>query len=186
MAPQADREERRRKRQAIFDRILQNAPAIFNAAQLRVFLSALVQLDPYIDDVAEAIVGYDENNHRTPEEVLLSTIEGVSDSQLTAFALRLAFTAHIAVPRADETDFLAKAEGVFVPQQPKKEATAKKTVQKGDAKSLKKAAARMPDCGKQGKREKGGLTKTNRCGEESSITTARRQRRSANQQASSF
>jgi hypothetical protein len=42
-------------RNAKFDRILENAPAMFSAAQLRVFLRAHVNLDPYTfaDDVAD-------------------------------------------------------------------------------------------------------------------------------------
>ncbi len=45
-------------------RILENAPATFTAAQLRVFLHSLISLDPYdfAEDVAEYFVGGDENN----------------------------------------------------------------------------------------------------------------------------
>ena len=44
----------------------------FTAAQLRVFLRALVNLDPYTltDDVAEHFAGDDENNQQTAEEIL--------------------------------------------------------------------------------------------------------------------
>ena len=54
-------------RQATFERILENAPPTFTAAQLRVFLRALVNLDPYTftDDVAEHFAGDDENNQQT-------------------------------------------------------------------------------------------------------------------------
>ena len=62
-----------------FDRILDNAPAMFSAAQLRVFLRALVNIDPYtFDDVAEHFAADDENNEQTSEEILLSTIDGLT------------------------------------------------------------------------------------------------------------
>ncbi len=56
-AEQARREELRQAREATYNRILENAPASFNAAQLRVLLRAIVNLDPYTfaDDLAEEI-----------------------------------------------------------------------------------------------------------------------------------
>jgi ParB family chromosome partitioning protein len=89
---------------------------------LRVFLRALCNLDPYtiIDDVAEHFDD-DENNQRTAEEVLISTIDGLTDHNLTSFALRLALTGHVAIPRDREFDFLTEAEGAFIPPQPLKE-----------------------------------------------------------------
>ena len=45
-AERARREKMQKARNAKFDRILENAPAMFTAAQLRVFLRALVNLDP--------------------------------------------------------------------------------------------------------------------------------------------
>ena len=55
-----------RGRQATFHRILENAPAILNAAQLRVLLRALVNLDPYTfaDDLAEDIAADNENERK--------------------------------------------------------------------------------------------------------------------------
>jgi hypothetical protein len=57
-AERARREKLQKARNAKFDRILENAPAKFTAAQLRVFLRALVNLDPYTfaDDVAELTI----------------------------------------------------------------------------------------------------------------------------------
>ena len=74
-------------RQDNFERILENAPPMFNAAQLRVFLRALCNLDPYTltDDVAEYFAGNDENNQQTSEEILLSTLDGLPDEKLTGF-----------------------------------------------------------------------------------------------------
>ena len=109
-------------REATFNRILENAPAMFNAAQLRVFLRALVNLDPYTftDDVAEHFAGDNENNQQTAEEILLSTLDGLTDEKLTGFALRLALTGHVGIPRENEFDFLTEAETAFVPPPPKK------------------------------------------------------------------
>jgi len=110
-------------REATFNRILENAPPMFNAAQLRVFLRALVNLDPYTltDDVAEHFAGDNENNQQTAEDILLSTIDDLTDDKLTGFALRLALTGYIDIPREGEFDFLIEAEAVFVPPQPKSE-----------------------------------------------------------------
>ena len=45
---------------------------MFSAAQLRVLLTALVTLSPeFIEDVAPYIVGDDENNQQTAEEVFV-------------------------------------------------------------------------------------------------------------------
>ncbi len=53
----AKRDELRKQREDTFERIVANAPAIFTAAQLRVILRAIVNLDPYTfaDDLAEDI-----------------------------------------------------------------------------------------------------------------------------------
>jgi len=130
-------------RQATFDRILENAPAMFSAAQLRVFLRALCNLDPYTitDDVAEHFAGDNENNQQTAEEILSSALSETTDDKLTSFALRLALTGYVAIPREIEFDFLSEAEAAFVPPQPAKEKKPKKAPRliKGAA---KKAATR--------------------------------------------
>ena len=86
-AEQARKDEQRKARAAIFGRILENAPAIFNAPQLRVMLRALVNLDPYTfaDDLAEDIAADSENEQRSAEEILLSTIDATADDKLTRF-----------------------------------------------------------------------------------------------------
>ncbi|MDQ2835199.1 MAG: ParB/RepB/Spo0J family partition protein [Acidobacteriota bacterium] len=123
-AERARREAVQKARQASFERILENAPAMFTAIQLRVFLRALVNLDPYdfAEDVAAYYVGDDENNQQTPEEVLASTLTNLPDEKLTGFALRLALTGHMDIPRESDFDFLAEAESIFVPTPPKKKA----------------------------------------------------------------
>ena len=130
-AERTRRETLRMARQANFERIVENAPAMFTAAQLRVFLRALINLDPYdfAEDVAAHFVGDDENNQQTPEEVLASTLTSLPDEKLTSFALRLALTGHMDIPREGDFDFLAEAESVFVLEQPKKKPAAKKAKQ---------------------------------------------------------
>jgi len=115
-------------REATFERILENAPAIFNAAQLRVFLRALVNLDPYTitDDVAEHFAGDDENHQQTAEEILAFALTETPDEKLTSFALRIALTGYVAIPPEGELDFLAEAAAAFVPAQPPKEKKVKK------------------------------------------------------------
>ena len=153
-AEQTQRNEQRKSRTATFERILENAPANFTAMQLRVVLRAIVNLDPYTfaDDLAEDIAADNENEQRSAEEVLLSTIDATADDKLTRFALRLALGGHIGIPREGEFDLLTEAESVFVPPPPKKKAAkkakpptriespAKATVQRA-ASSKKKIAA---------------------------------------------
>jgi len=115
-------------RQTIFERILENAPPMFTAPQLRVFLRALCNLDPYTitDDVAEHFAGDNENNQQTAEEILASALSETPDEKLTSFALRLALTGYVAIPREGEFDFLTEAEAAFAPPQPTKEKKPKK------------------------------------------------------------
>ncbi len=131
----------RQTRKATFERILANAPDSFSATQLRMLLRALVNLDPYTfaDDVAEEIGGGDENEKRTAEEVLLAAIDSLGDEKLTGFALRLALTSHVGIPREGEVDFLAETEAIFLQPQPKK-ASSKKACKPTPIKASKTAA----------------------------------------------
>ena len=121
---------------------------MFNVAQLRVFLRALCNLDPYTitDDVAEHFAGDNENNQQTAEEILASALSETPDEKLTSFALRLALTGYVAIPRESEFDFLAEAEAAFsqpkpqAEKKPKKAPTPIKTVAKKTV-PKKKAAA---------------------------------------------
>jgi ParB family chromosome partitioning protein len=139
-------------RYAVFDRILENAPATFIAAQLRVFLRALVTADPYsfAEDVAASFASdEDYNDERTPQEVLLSTVETLTDEKLTGFALRLALTAHRDIPQEGNFDFLAQAETAFSspqveeasPVKKRKASNATKAQTKPKSTAKKKAAA---------------------------------------------
>jgi ParB family chromosome partitioning protein len=101
---------------------------MFNAAQLRVFLRALCNLDPYTitDDVAEHFAGDNENNQQTAEEILASALSETPDEKLTSFALRLALTGYVAIPRESKFDFLTEAEAAFIPSKPQPEKKPKK------------------------------------------------------------
>ena len=111
-------------RTATFERILDNAPATFSATQLRVFLRALVNLDPYTftDDVAEHFAGDDENHNKSAEEILLEVVDGLTDDKLTGFALRLVLTGSTPIPRDGEADSLTDAAAAFLPAKPQKKA----------------------------------------------------------------
>lgn len=112
-----------------YERILENAPPMFTPAQLRVFLRALISLDPYTltDDVAEHFACDDENHQQTAEKILATALTEMLDDELTSFALRIALTGYIATPREGEFDFLAEAEAAFVPLHPTNEKKRKRT-----------------------------------------------------------
>jgi ParB family transcriptional regulator, chromosome partitioning protein len=100
------------------DRMVENAPAMFSAAQLRVLLTALINLNPdFIDDVAALIVGDDENNQQMANEVLTSTIAALPDEKLPGLTLKLLLTAYTAIPRDGAVDYLAEAEVAFTLKQ---------------------------------------------------------------------
>ena len=149
-AERARREKLQRARQAKFDQILANAPVMFSAAQLRVFLRALVNFDPYTfaDDVAEHFADEDENNDKSAEEILTATVDGLTDDKLTTFALRLVLTGNIPIPSEGEVDSLTEAETAFVPTKAKK--TAKKTAKAPTPiKAAKKTASKKTSIQKQ-------------------------------------
>ncbi len=93
---------------------------------MRVLLRAIVNLDPYTfaDDLAEETTG--ENERRSAEEVLLATIDATADDKPTRFAIRLALSGHVGIPRENELDFLTEADTVFTPPLPRKAKTPKK------------------------------------------------------------
>ena len=99
-AEQARREKQRKARLATFDRILEQAPAVFTATQLRLFLRLVVYIDPYsfLEEVAIHFAGDDENHEQTEQEIVLSALDKTADEKLTSFALRLALTDHLGLP----------------------------------------------------------------------------------------
>jgi ParB family chromosome partitioning protein len=138
------RAEMLKVRESTFNRILESAPPTFSAAQLRVFLRILVNLDPYTftDDVAEYFATDTENSQQTAEEILLSALNGLPDEKLTGFALRLALTEHTNVPREGEFDFLTEAEAVFTISQPTQVKVTAQKKQPSMKPSTKKAATK--------------------------------------------
>ena len=126
-AEQVKRDEQRKARAATFERILENAPETLNAAQLRVLLRAIVDLDPYTfaDDLAEDIA--EMTDRSSSEEVLLATIDATADDRLTRFAVRLALSGHVGIPRENEPDFLTEADAVFAPAPSPKKVKAQKS-----------------------------------------------------------
>jgi ParB family chromosome partitioning protein len=140
-------------RENALNRILENATPTFTAAQLRVFLSALCNLDPYTitEDVAEHFAGDNNNHQQTPEEILAAALSQTPDEKLTSFALRLALTGYVAIPRENELDYLAEAEAAFVPPPPakKKPKANKPTLIKGSTKASPKAAPKKATTSKK-------------------------------------
>jgi ParB family chromosome partitioning protein len=120
-AEQKRREKLSKARTATFDRILDKAPAMFTAAQLRTFLRLLVHIDPYsfLEEVASHFAGNDENQQQTDEEIVLTALDSTADDKLTGFALRLALTDYVGIPPEGEPDPLSEAEAAFAPPPPK-------------------------------------------------------------------
>ncbi len=141
-AERAKRERAQKTRTSTFNRIIDNAPAMFTAAQLRAFLRALANINPYTfaDDVAELFDTDEKTNQQTAAQILTSAIDKLTDDKLTGFALRLVLTGHTPIPDAKEIDFLGEAERAFASPQP--ETTPTKKGNKTTAKPLPKSAAK--------------------------------------------
>ena len=120
-AEQARREKHRKARLATFDRILEQTPAVFTATQLRLFLRLVVYIDPYsfLEEVASHFAGDDENHEQTEQEIVLDALGNTADEKPTSFALRLALTDHLGLPRDTDPDLLSEAEALFAPPQAK-------------------------------------------------------------------
>jgi ParB family chromosome partitioning protein len=125
---QKEREAERKRREmmakarsATLDRILERASATFSAAQLRIVLRLLIDLDPYgfLEEVAGHFSRDGENTEQTEREIILVALEKTADDKLTSFALRLLLSHHVAIPREGQVDLLAEVEAVFAPPTPK-------------------------------------------------------------------
>jgi len=79
---------------------------------------------------------------------VVSRTSATQQDKLTGFALRLVLTAHTAIPRESEIDFLTEAEAVFAPPQPKKTAS-KKAKTPTPIKATEKTAAKKKTPKKQ-------------------------------------
>ena len=143
-AERARKEELRQNREAQFERLVTNAPAVFTSAQLRVLLRALVNLDPYtfVEDVADDLP--EEFKGRDAEGVLLAALDATADDKLTGFAVRLALAGHRGIPRENEPDFLAEADAAFalVPKAERKPKNPKVTIPTLVLAKTKNAAAK--------------------------------------------
>jgi ParB family transcriptional regulator, chromosome partitioning protein len=121
-AEQARREKLRKTRLATFERILEHAPASFNAVQMRFFLRLVIQLDySFLEDVATHFANGDENTQQSDEEIVLAASDSTADEKLTGLALRLVLSDRLAIPQEGQPDLLAEAEQLFVPKKPKAE-----------------------------------------------------------------
>jgi ParB family chromosome partitioning protein len=120
-AEQKRREKLGKTRTATFDRILDKAPAMFTAAQLRTFLRLLVHIDPYsfLEEMASHFGGNAENQQQIDEEIVLAALDNTAEDKLTGFALRLVLSDHVRIPCENEPDLLSEAEAAFAPPQPK-------------------------------------------------------------------
>ena len=103
-----------------------------------------MQPDPYTitEDVADHFAEENNDHQQTPEEILAMALSQTPDEKLTSFALRLALTGYVTIPRENELDFLAEAEAMFVPPPPakKKPKPNKPTLIKGSTQASPKAA----------------------------------------------
>ncbi len=119
-AEQARRDKQRKARVATFERIIEQAPASFNPAQMRVFLRLLIHLDySFLEGVANHFANGDENSQQSDDEIVLAALEGTADDKLTGLALRLVLSDHVAIAHESQPDLLAEAEQVFAPKKPK-------------------------------------------------------------------
>jgi ParB family chromosome partitioning protein len=117
---QARREKLRKARVATFERIIEEAPASFNPAQMRVFLRLLIHLDySFLEEVATHFANGDENAQQSDDEIVLAALDGTADEKLTGLALRLVLSDHIGIPHESQPDLLTEAEQVFAPKKPK-------------------------------------------------------------------
>jgi hypothetical protein len=106
--------------QATFERIIEQAPASFNPAQMRVFLRLLIHLDhSFLEEVATHFANGDENTQQSDDEIVLVALDGTADEKLTGLALRLVLSDHIGISHESQPDLLTEAEQVFAPKEPK-------------------------------------------------------------------
>ena len=85
------------------------------------FFGPRQRIDPYsfLEEVASHFAGDDENHEQTEQEIVLSALGNTADEKLTSFALRLALTDHLGLPRDTDPDLLSEAEALFAPPQAK-------------------------------------------------------------------
>jgi ParB family chromosome partitioning protein len=102
---------------ATFERIIEQAPASFNTAQMRVFLRLLIHLDySVLDEVASHFANDDENTQQSDDEIVLAALDGTPDEKLNGLALRLVLSDHVGIPYESQPDLLTEAEQAFAPK----------------------------------------------------------------------
>jgi ParB family chromosome partitioning protein len=148
-AEQTRRDKLHKARVATFERIIEEAPASFNPAQMRVFLRLLIHLDySFLEEVATHFANGDENAQQSDDEIVLAALDGTADEKLTGFALRLVLSDHIGIPQENQPDLLTEAEQVFAPKKPKA------VKAKGDGSSKPKPTAVKPSAKKEANKKK--------------------------------
>ena len=119
-AEEARRDKQRKARVSTFERIIEQAPASFNPAQMRVFLLLLIHLDySFLEEVATHFANGDENSQQSDDEIVLAALDGTADEKLTGLALRLVLSDQVGIPHESQPDLLTEAEQVFAPKKPK-------------------------------------------------------------------
>jgi ParB family chromosome partitioning protein len=119
-AEQARRDKQQKARVATFERIIEQAPASFSPAQMRVFLRLLIHLDySSLEEVANHFANGDENSQQSDDEIVLAALDGTADEKLTGLALRLVLSDHVGIPQESQPDLLTEVEQVFAPKKPK-------------------------------------------------------------------
>ena len=74
------RRDKRKARVATFERIVEQAPASFSPAQMRVFLRLLIHLDcSFLEEVATHFANGDENMQQSDDEIVLVALDGTAD-----------------------------------------------------------------------------------------------------------
>jgi len=117
---QARREKLRKARVCTFERIIEHAPASFSAAQMRLFLRLVINLDySFLEDVATHFSDGDENSQQSDEEIVQAGLDGTADEKLTGLALRIVLSDHVGIPQKSQPDLLTEAAQGFAPKKSK-------------------------------------------------------------------
>jgi ParB family transcriptional regulator, chromosome partitioning protein len=98
-AEQKRREKHHKERIAGLERIIEQAPAVLDAVQLRLTLELLIHLSPYglFEEAAEHFVGSNENHNKSEDEILSEALAACADHKLVAFFLRPLLTEPLGV-----------------------------------------------------------------------------------------
>ena len=129
-AEQKRREKHHKERIAGLERIIEQAPAVLDAVQLRLILELLIHLSPYglFEEAAEHFAGSDENHNKTDDEILGDAFAACADDKLMGLDPPSLTHGPHRCSAGNQPDVLAKAEAVFAPPKPK--ATKAKNKQK--------------------------------------------------------